>query len=170
MNPPEPQHPCVERTIALIYEAFDGVTREGGVSLTEAELLDGRPTDEELEAARLEDKDQRWQELIDGTHGVDFSADLYFAYLDPIGFRYYLAPAMVAALRYGYDNGIDFWLDVNPEEPGESSLERISLLTNEQSQTVCEYLKCAMLARSRPEVGAVVAYQFHWAALDQNPI
>lgn len=170
MEEPEPQHPCVERTIALIYEAFDGVTREGGVSLTEAELLDGRPTDAELEAARLADKDQRWQELIDGTHGVDFGADLYFAYLDPIGFRYYLAPAMVAALRYGFNNGIDFWLDVSPDESGERSLERFSLLNKEQSQAVCEYLKCAMVARSRPDADALVAYQFHWVNLDQNPI
>lgn len=54
--------PAVE---ALVFEAFKGVTREGGVSWHEAEAIDFQVSDEEWDEARALDTEKSWEELLD---------------------------------------------------------------------------------------------------------
>ena len=56
------------RRAALIEEitaAFDGVSREGGVSMSEANVIDDYGDAGERWLARLSDKDTRWQDVTD---------------------------------------------------------------------------------------------------------
>ncbi len=84
--------------IEAIYVAFAGVTRQGGVSWSEANVLDNYGSMEERLAARAGDKDTCWQALVDDP---EWNPDHthHFSFLDAIGFRYYLAPAMIRGIR-----------------------------------------------------------------------
>lgn len=95
-----------ERLIQRIYAAFRGVTRDGGISWTETGVIDDYGTDEERARARLEDTDRSWEELVDDPRWGPDTGWGGYSFLDAIGFRYYLAPAMVRAVRSGQDTGI----------------------------------------------------------------
>ena len=85
-----------DELIRLIEQAFDGVSREGGVSLHEAYVIDNYGDEEERAAARLKDTDSRWQDVdLSQIHALDIP--MFF--MDPIGFRYYLPVFLVAELR-----------------------------------------------------------------------
>ena len=45
-------NPCVENTIALVFETFRDVTREGGVSWSESEMHDRGASEKECLEAR----------------------------------------------------------------------------------------------------------------------
>ncbi len=92
-----------DAVIAQIYEAFADVTREGGVSWSETEVLDLEwgGTEAELAAARLRDRDKSWVDLINDAGWHDETSCGGFAFLDAIGYRYYSAAAMVRHLRNG---------------------------------------------------------------------
>ncbi len=84
--------------IELIKAAFKGVSRQGGVSWSETDVIDDYGTDEERRLAREGDSDQDWFEVAsiprfskDGGWGS-------FCFLDAIGFHYYLPAAMIQSL------------------------------------------------------------------------
>ena len=87
-----------KRKNALIEEiiaAFDGVSREGGVSMSEAEVIDDYGDAGERYMARQEDTDTRWEEItIEQLTGMWASI-----FLDSIGFRYYM-PAFLLYFLY----------------------------------------------------------------------
>ena len=88
-----------ERKAALIEEivaAFDGVSREGGVSMSEAEVIDDYGSDEERATARLSDTEARWQDVPDEQLALNWP----FHFFDPIGFRYYTPAYLVYYLRW----------------------------------------------------------------------
>ena len=100
-----------ERKAALVEEiiaAFDGVSREGGVSLSEAEVIDDYGGAGERWLARQQDKDTRWEEItIEQLRGMWPSI-----FLDPIGFRYYMPAFLLyflhtvnANLKEDYEDG-----------------------------------------------------------------
>jgi hypothetical protein len=95
----------LDELIAEITAAFDGVSREDGTTLHEAEALDNRESDEECRAARRLDTEQRWQD-------VPYEDILWccsaLSFLDVKGFLYYLPAFMVHGLRHFEDdpNGI----------------------------------------------------------------
>lgn len=77
------------RKAALIEEiiaAFDGVSRKGGVSLSEAEVIDDYGDAGERYMARQQDKDTRWEEVTI----EELSGNWPSIFLDAIGFRYYM--------------------------------------------------------------------------------
>jgi hypothetical protein len=82
--------------IAEITAAFDGISREDGMTLHEAEAVDDRKSDEESRAARRLDTDQHWQEVPDKDISACCSA---LSFLDAKGFRYYLPAFMVYGLK-----------------------------------------------------------------------
>ena len=85
-----------DELILLIEQAFDGVSREGGVSLSEAYVIDDRGDEIERAEARLEDTDTRWQDVdLSGFHALDIP--MFF--MDTIGFRYYLPVFLIAELK-----------------------------------------------------------------------
>ncbi len=92
-----------QRKLALIAEitaAFDGVSRENGVSLSEASVIDDYGSAEERAEARLQDTETRWQDVTDEDIA---SSDQCLSFLDPIGFHYYI-PAFVVWFLRNMDN------------------------------------------------------------------
>ena len=79
--------------IDLIKDAFKDVTREGGVSWHECEVIDNYGSDAERALARTRDTDRHWTELL-STEAFYPSGIGGFCFLDPIGFRYYLPAAL----------------------------------------------------------------------------
>lgn len=80
--------------IAQIRRDFAHVSREGGVSLHEAYVLDDWGSPEECARARLLDTDTHWNE-VDLRDQPFYGSALSF--MDPIGFRYYY-PALMAEM------------------------------------------------------------------------
>ncbi len=91
--------PCISQTIALIFETFKGVTREGGVSWAESKVIDDYGSETEQLEARATDKDTCWEDLANDPDWEPFPGIGGFNFLDAIGFRYYLAATMVKELR-----------------------------------------------------------------------
>ncbi|MEI7575493.1 MAG: DUF6714 family protein [Armatimonadota bacterium] len=84
--------------IEAIKAAFRGVSREGGVSWSETDVIDDYGTEEMRAIARASDTDSEWEELILSGTFLDDAAPGSFCFLDAIGFRYYLPAAMCQAL------------------------------------------------------------------------
>ena len=180
-------NPEREALLAEINAAFAGVSRENGVSWSEREALDSYGSDEERAAARASDTEGRWQELIDDPSWV-FTGCADFAFLDAIGSRYYLAPAMVLSIRTGSDVGIRSALTRENrfevsfiEGPGVSFtneatcapgydqhfLDQWSLLNTRQQQCVARFVKLmielARLSQDKDQLwGWQAAYDSYW--------
>ncbi len=90
-----------------IFAAFDGISREGGVSWTEAQLLDNFATPEECAAARVADK-ETWQELLADPHWR--SDGFEWCFLDPNGLAYYLPAGIIRTVQTGWDLDVGFIL------------------------------------------------------------
>ena len=88
--------PRIAELIAEITAAFDGVSREDGITLHEAIAIDDWKTPEEQLAARRLDTEQRWQDVPDDAIVACESA---LSFLDAKGFRYYLPAFMACGLR-----------------------------------------------------------------------
>lgn len=84
--------------LKAIEAAFDGVSREGGVSWREAEAIDQYASPEECKAARGLDRDQRWQDLIEDPEWPGYESPPQWSHLDPIAYRYYIPPALIRAV------------------------------------------------------------------------
>src|SRR5215210_2470119 len=92
------------RRAALVVEisaAFDGVSREGGTTLHEAEAMDDWKSPEEQRAARRLDPETRWQDVPDADISACCSA---LSFLNERGFRYYIPAFMVYSLRHWGDD------------------------------------------------------------------
>lgn len=128
-----------EELIREIHAAFADVSREGGVSWSEAEVIDGYGTEEEKAAARRADKDRSWTELVDNRKWDPGFGIGGYCFLDAIGFRYYLPPAMIRCIRSGFDEGIAFHLT------REGRLRHMgaqwSLLDQRQQRCVARFLR-----------------------------
>ena len=88
-----------ERTATIIAEieaAFDSVSRDGGVSLHQADAIDDYASGTEQEEARKIDRDSRWQDVPDDQIAAHCDA---LSFLDAIGFRYYIPAFMVWMLK-----------------------------------------------------------------------
>lgn len=132
----------VERMERQIREAFRGVTREGGVSWIEAGAIDERDDEETCRAARALDEDQSWEELVEDPSWDPNSSWGGFSFLDPIGFRYYLAPAMIRAMRSDDLHSICHYLNLKDSDPrhAEWIAHKHSLLNHRQRQCVAQFL------------------------------
>ena len=90
--------PRIDQLIVEITAAFDGVSREEGITLHQALAIDDWKTPREQLAARRLDIDQRWQD-VPGDAIVAWESALSF--LDAKGFRYYLTAFMVCGYGIG---------------------------------------------------------------------
>ncbi len=123
---------------AEIRRAFRGVTREGGVSWSEADVVDDYGTDEERAAARARDKESCWEELVED--GAIHLGSTRFCFLDAIGFRYYIAPAMILLAR-GAD---DYVCQLTFRVDGPHGEAQVGLLNVEQRGVVARFLRFMM--------------------------
>lgn len=90
-----------DELIQQIHTVFDKVTREGGISLREANVIDDYGTDEQRVQARLLDTDTHWSQV--DVEQLDPGCSC-MSFVDPIGYRYYAPAYMVYILKYGYSN------------------------------------------------------------------
>jgi hypothetical protein len=146
---------------AEIREAFKGVTREGGISWTEAEVIDGYGSDEARAEARASEKERSWEELIDLPDWSLFMSN--WSFLDAIGFRYYIAPAMIHNLQHGLDGmGEAMCYALTIDSAYRQSM--IALLTSKQSAAVARFLRF-MIAAVSDDIDRETwdrAYKSHW--------
>lgn len=126
--------------------AFRGVSREGGVSWSETDVIDDYGTEEERAIARASDTDTEWEELILSGTFLDDAAPGSFCFLDAIGFRYYLPAAMCQALKPEYDTQGRFfsWYDSLPFHlaSADRSIHRegFLLLRDDQRRVVANFI------------------------------
>jgi hypothetical protein len=137
-----PQELVAERDalLAEIFATFGRVTREGGVSMSEAFVVDSYGTLEERATARERDTDRHWQELVEDPDLNPWGWYLLYPFLDPIGFRYYLPVAMVLSVRSGDDEAIQAHLTWT-ETGGDWQLNQWSLLDPAQKNCVKRFLQ-----------------------------
>ena len=127
--------------VTEIHEAFADVSREGGVSWSETEVLDRYGDEDERLDARRSDKDTHWSQLVDDPNWHLEPGVGGFSFLDSIGFRYYFAPAMLRCLR----DDEDAWLlhsrlgPATPEFEGYHQTQ-LSLLDDRQRRCVARFL------------------------------
>lgn len=140
----------VERhtVVAQIRAAFHGVTREGGVSWTQAAAIDGTPELPDENLARAMDTERAWEELVDDPAWIHEPAIGGLNFLDPIGFRYYLAPAMIRCCREREGEFTAYAMRIL----GEYKEEQASLVTPEQAGVVIRFLRLMCeVDRARPD-------------------
>jgi hypothetical protein len=134
-----------ESVVALVQEAFRGVSRANGVSLHEAAVIDNHGSDAARRRARLRDIESRWEDVPGDDIRDHYSA---LSFLDPIGFRYYIAPYMVWALR-NFDRSDSLSVDhtiysLNPSLKPKIrawQLERFALFSEQQASAVASFLR-----------------------------
>ena len=148
-----------EEVLALIHEAFREVSRGGGVSLHEADAIDGYADQAGRLAARQKDTDNHWWEIRPEVLG---SGELQSAtsFFDPIGYRYHLPAYLVGWLDGTADssgsvayNAILWGLaKMNPGGPTLDKIgiapERLAILDPAQRHAVARFLE--HLARFHP--------------------
>jgi hypothetical protein len=128
---------------SIIHEieaAFEGVCREDGVTLHEAEVLDSYGTDEERAAARKLDTDTRWQDVPD--EWIEAS-DYVLNYAEAKGFRYYIPAYIRWTLANYYPDSsltighviLTFAMRFEEDQP------KFELLTNDQRTAICKFLR-----------------------------
>lgn len=132
--------------IAQIERDFEGVSRRGGVSISEAHAIDDWESDASCAAARKGDKDSQWTEL-DIEHQDPGGSALSF--MDPIGFRYHLPAYLCYTLRCGYREITDHHTDHFTHESiiyklggadGCYNADRWELLSDSQRACVARFL------------------------------
>jgi hypothetical protein len=148
---------------ALIEEitaAFQDVSREDGITLHEAEVLDSYGGPEERALARAQDTEARWQEVPEEDIRLGYAV-LHF--LDLKGFRYYLPAYLVWYLRNIDNEDPDFWSNTFDSvdfvlgagysgDIDDLYLSFFALLTPEQSKAIAHFL--AFQARSEDALEA----------------
>jgi hypothetical protein len=113
------------------------VTREGGVSWSESVAIDMLETDEARMRSRESDTEQNWEPLVDDPQWLHDASLGGFNFLDPIGYRYYLAPAMLRCCRGDGEGLLASVLTID----GEYREEQISLLGRVQKAVIARFVR-----------------------------
>jgi hypothetical protein len=126
--------------IGQIKDAFRGVSRDGGVSWREASVIDDYGSDDERDAARALDTEKTWMELL-GPGAWEWRPGSQLSFLDPIGFRYYLAPAMILCAEGTLDINIQFHLQRPPTAWEGLVRDSWSLFNRKQTLAIGRFLR-----------------------------
>lgn len=168
--------PKLEDVANAIYHAFAGVSREGGISLHEALILDYSgtfdSTNRKHRAMKSKDRDQDWVEVPEADIAAGYQG---LCFVDAIGFRYYLPAYIIWSLKnfgsrtsdtaqwtlYALGRGTtrSRWEDFE---------EKLSLFTVEQRTAVAQFLRY-MLMNARDEIdehNARQSYENYWKDWD----
>ncbi len=165
--------------VAEILAAFEHVSREGGVSWTEAMVIDDEGSSAERRAARRQDTDQNWIELLDDEQWHPLGGVGGFSFLDAAGFHYYLPAAMIHTIHHGARTGLDagvLTLNKATKPDGFSQrewhLEKWSRLDDRQRRCVARFLRY-LIASEEALVDDYVAsdwrtaYERYWNTVDE---
>ena len=120
---------------AQIREAFKGVSRAGGVSWSES-VADDRYDPHRAEARAL-DTEQRWEDLVDDPSWDHQPGIGGFNFLDPIGYRYYIAPAMIRCIRKRCGEFVSYALGID----GDFKRGRVSLVDARQAHVIARFVR-----------------------------
>lgn len=153
---PLPEHLESERKAVVqeIHSAFAGVSREGGVSWSEAYVIDTYDGEVERAAARARDTDRDWTELVADPNWSNHPGLGGYSFLDAIGFRYYL-PASMCRVLEGHDridppymsifgdahDQLSLYLQLTPGRSNEYVLKQLSLLDQRQCRAVAAFMR-----------------------------
>ena len=125
----------------MIIEAFAGVTREGGVSWSEAEVIDKNGTAEECALARAGDRDREWTELLGDPAWTATVGSGGFPFLNAIGFRYYLPAAMIRWLQGENEGYLPYNLTLSDGAIRDSQLGQWSFFDDAQRMAVARFVR-----------------------------
>ncbi len=126
--------------LAEIHETFKDVSREGGVSWNESKVIDLYGGPDEREEARRADTETHWSQLVDDANWSVLPGVGGFNFLDEIGFRYYLPPAMIRCVQSGCDEGICVYLMERRPEFQSHAKRQQSLLDIRQRSCIARFL------------------------------
>lgn len=150
-----------------IREAFRGVSRRGGTSWSESVAVDRYGSDLEREQARANDTESCWEELVDAPSWNHERGLGGFNFLDSVGFRYYIAPALIRCVREGGGEFTSYALTVDCG----FKQRLVSLINPRQAAAVARAIR--LLVELHEAAGDSVygepwvrAYRLHWHALD----
>jgi hypothetical protein len=134
-----------EEVIAIIRDAFRDVSRENGVSLHEALVIDVYGSKDEQRKARKQDTDTHWTEIPD--HDLEHASSA-LCYMDPVSWRYHIPGYMIWVLSnymksdsFTVDNTIYTFELENNEVLYKYDMEKFKVLNEEQSRAVARFLK-----------------------------
>ncbi len=123
-----------------IKQAFDGISREGGVSLHETAVMDNYGSEDERAAAKGMDTDTCWEEVkdewIEGFH-TGTSGGLNF--LDKKSFLYYMPAYMSWYLHKGFNS--DFPAKEEVESYFLEANFDLTILNNDQAQVLKHFIQ-----------------------------
>lgn len=121
---------------SMIRQAFHGVSREGGTTWSEAEVIDDYGTEEEQITARAADTESCWEDLVEDATWDEEAGVGGFPFLDEVGFCYYIAPAMIRCARRGGGEFVSYAL-----QSCSHWAERSSPLTKEQMAATARFIR-----------------------------
>jgi hypothetical protein len=130
----QPEQRAVE---SQVRTAFHGVNRVEGVSWSESFVVDGFGSEADCRSARASDTEKSWEDLVDDPAWEDQPGTGGFNFLDAIGFRYYLAPAMIRCSRCGAGEFVGYALEVDSD----FRRNQIALFTPEQKYATARFLR-----------------------------
>jgi hypothetical protein len=135
----QPEHLAREAALLTeeIHESFRDVYRMGGVSWAESEVIDmyGMVVGDPI----YHDHDRTWHDLVDDPEWHSDPGVGGWAFLDPIGFRYYLPAAMIRGIWTGEAYELPFWLSLR-DGFRDYTLEQWSLIDEAQRVAVVRFL------------------------------
>jgi len=160
----KPEQDAVE---ALIRGAFRGVTREGGISWSEADELSCCADEATLAAARARDVDRQWEDLVDDASWRHNTGGDEWLWLDAIGFRYYLAPAMIRCTRDPVDDELFLYA---MQIHGELKEDQVRLLTRNQKHVAARFVRLMTAIETLDPYSNPwsLAYRLHWRQWDRG--
>lgn len=111
------------------------------MSWSESVVIDNDGSDEERAAARATDTETRWEDLVDDPTWNEEVGVGGFSFLDPIGFAYYLAPAMIRATRSGEGEELVYHLSI--DNPWKKN--KILSIQSAQARAVARFVRFMVL-------------------------
>lgn len=151
--------------IQEIERAFDGVTRDDGITLHEAVALDDYASDDGRAQARLLDTESRWQDVPDKDIEREYTI---FSFLDDQGFRYYLPAYLTWALR-NFEHTQSASLDsiIFALEPSSYFPQRSTLFDHAQAAAIARALEFLMTDPRFDDPSTLNAWT-HWAQICED--
>jgi hypothetical protein len=148
---------------AQIRAAFKGVSRRGGISWYQAVIIDNG--EECARRGGVQNKaERRWEDLVDDPDWEHESGIGGFNFLDPIGFAYYIAPAMIRCTREGGGEFVGYALLHRHDLMGQ--------ITPVQEHAIARFVRC-MIAAHDAQGDEIYgrdwkdAYRNYWAQREQ---
>lgn len=130
-------------------------------------MIDDYGSEAERREARESDTEKNWEALAEDPHWHPGPGVGGFTFLGAVGFRYYLAPAMVKEI-HGYDvigTTLEDVLFLPRTFFRRYTLEKFSELRPDEMQCVCQFLKCMIALNfeaERSETGAICSWFGDW--------